>query len=225
MGRASIAMLLVYGHIPCKIRPLTRSKTQITDNYGKPLYFLQENQQTKWPVSIVMQQITRGFGVLPIRTSILDTMCASMWQVPQLLSGVGGVTLSKDGTDDWIGRIVVLGISWGYLGIPWVYCWAPWVCYWKWPSVASFPSYKIWVFQSCLYVYQRYYIWDQWWTEAAIKGANLGYPYSPKMFPISWGAVRSYYEFSNHLIVMNILLNRIWHLLLGSMFMTSQSSK
>ena len=44
--------------------------------------------------------ITRGFGVLPIRISIIDTVCASMWQVPQLLSGVGGVTLSKDGTGD-----------------------------------------------------------------------------------------------------------------------------
>ena len=118
--------------------------------------------------------ITRGFGVLPIRTSIIDTVCASMWQVPQLLSGVGGVTLSKDGTGDWIGRIVVLGISWRYLGISWVYCWTPWVCYWKWPCVACFPNYKIWVFHSCLYVYQRYYIWDHWWTEGAIKERTWG---------------------------------------------------
>ena len=31
-------------------------------------------------------------------------------------------------------------------------------------------------------------------------GASQGYPYSPNIFPMKWGAVRSYFEFPNHLM-------------------------
>ena len=40
----------------------------------------------------------------------------------------------------------------------------------------------------------------QWWTEGAIKGANLGYSFIPHILPIQLGAVWSDLEFPNHLV-------------------------